>query len=574
MPFRHRFAALLCLFFSFILACAVNALAQSASSSVIVLDARGEKVFIANADANSISALDSTTHQKLAEIRVGRGPRTLALDARHGLLFTANFADASVSLVALSNLAVVATIPVAHEPYGVVCSPVEERAFVACSGAGVIVVLDTAARRVIGEIPVAPQPRGLAVSADGRRLFVTHFFSGEVSVVDIAGRKVSARIPAVPGGNMAQFILLNAAGTRAYVPHIRSNTSARRQVFDSMIFPVVSALDLGANENLRRELIGLDAVDQPVNLPFAAALTPDGKRLCVVNSGSDDVSVIDLATHSAVAHVAVGHNPRGIVITPDAALAFVANHVSDDVSVIDLAMMRVVDTVVITNDTRPAAEKRGQRLFFTSALPEITRDHWVSCVSCHFDGGTDGRTWNTARGPRNTQPLFNIHETHPLHWSADRDSVQDFQKTLQGEMGGRGLAPAQLDDLAAFVNSIRLPANPNAKPDSPSAASAQRGQVVFASARTQCAACHTPPLYTDRKLHDVGTGAGPDEKVGPQFDTPSLRGLFATAPHLHDGSAATLKEVLKGKNPGDRHGVTSHLTAEELDDLAAFLLTL
>ena len=554
------------------LASASNALAQPASSSIISLDAGSGKVFVANADANSVSVLDSATHRKLAEIPVGKSPRTLALDARHSLLFTANFAEASVSIVALSSVTVIATIPVAHEPYGVVCSPVEDRAFVACSGAGVIVVLDTAARRVLGEIPVAPLPRGLAVSADGRHLYVTHLFSGGVSIVDIAGRKVSARIPAVPGGNMAQFILINPAGTRAYVPHIRSNTSARRQVFDSMIFPVVSALDLGANESVRRELIGLDAVDQPVNLPFAAALTPDGKRLCVVNSGSNDVSVIDLATHSAVAHIAVGANPRGIVITPDGATGFVANHVSGDVSVIDLAAMRVTETVPVTTDPRPATEKRGQKLFFTSAMPELTRDHWVSCASCHFDGDTDGRTWNTVRGPRNTQSLFSVHETHPLHWSADRDSVQDFQKTLQGEMGGRGLAPSQLDDLAAFVNSLRLPPNPNANPNGPLAARAKHGESVFASVRTQCATCHAPPLYTDRKLHDVGTGGGEAEKVGPQFDTPSLRGLFATAPYLHDGTA-TLKEVLTTKNSGNRHGITSHLTAEELDDLVAFLLT-
>ena len=555
------------------LASAGHILAQPASSSTIVLDASRGKVFVANADANSVSTLDAATHRKLAETAVGKNPRTLALQARHGLLFTANFADASLSVVALSNLAVIATIPVAQEPYGVVCSPAEDRAFAACSGPGVIAVLDTAARRVLGEIPVAPRPRGLAVSADGQRLYVTHFFSGETSVVDLAGRKVLARIPSVPGGNMAQFILLNSSGTRAYVPHIRSNTSAPRQVFDSMIFPVVSTLDLGANENLRRELIGLDAVDRPVNLPFAAALTPDGKRLCIVNSGSDDLSVIDLANHTAVAHLAVGANPRGIVIMPDGRTAFVANHVSGDVSVIDLAAARVMETVPVTTDARPAAEKRGQRLFFTSALPEVTRDHWVSCASCHFDEGTDGRTWNTVRGPRNTQSLLSIHETAPLHWSADRVSVQDFQRTLQGEMGGRGLAPSQLDDLAAFVNSLRLPPNPNAKPDGPLAARAKRGESVFTSSRTQCATCHAPPLYTDRKLHDVGTGDGQAERFGPQFDTPSLRGLFATAPYLHDGTAATVLEVLTTKNPGDRHGVTSHLTAAELNDLEAFLLT-
>ncbi len=550
-----------------------EALGQASGSSILVLDPRGERVFVANTDANSISALDASTHRKLAEIPVGLGPRTLAVDARHDVLLSANFAEASVTFVALGTLTVVATLPVAHEPYGVVCSPTEDRAFVACSGAGVVEVIDTAARRVVAEVPVEPQPRGLAISTDGRRLYVSHFFTGEVSVVDTGSRQIVARVPAVPGGNMAQSIVLNPAGTRAWLPHLRSNTPARRMVFDGIVFPVVSAIDLASNQLVRRELIGLDAVDRPVNMPFAAALTRDGRRLCVVNSGSDDVSVIDLETGVAVAHLEVGSNPRGIALTPNGRKAFVANHVSGDVTVIDLAALRVIDTVGVTSDPRPAAEKRGQRVFFTSALAGVSRDRWVSCASCHFDGGLDGRTWNTVRGPRNTQSLLSVHETPPLHWSADRKTVQEFQKTLQGEMGGDGLAPAQLDDLAAFVNSLRLPANPYSKLGGPLAASAQRGEAVFASARTQCATCHAAPLYTDRQVHDVGTDGVPDEKAGPRFDTPSLRGLFATAPYLHDGRAATLLDVLATNNPGDRHGATSHLSAQELEDLVAFLRT-
>jgi cytochrome c peroxidase len=95
-----------------------------------------------------------------------------------------------------------------------------------------------------------------------------------------------------------------------------------------------------------------------------------------------------------------------------------------------------------------------------------------------------------------------------------------------------------------------------------------------------CATCHLPPRYTDSTLaapfikHDVGTGDGPDERFGSAFDTPSLRGLWDSAPYLHDGSAASLRDVLITRNPQGRHGRTAHLSEEEIRDLIAFLLSL
>jgi len=59
-----------------------------------------------------------------------------------------------------------------------------------------------------------------------------------------------------------------------------------------------------------------------------------------------------------------------------------------------------------------------------------------------------------------------------------------------------------------------------------------------------------------------------------RFDTPTLIEVWRTAPYLYDGRAHTMKDVFKECNTGDRHGTTSTLTNEELDDLAAFVLSL
>src|ERR1035437_3846129 len=81
------------------------------------------------------------------------------------------------------------------------------------------------------------------------------------------------------------------------------------------------------------------------------------------------------------------------------------------------------------------------------------------------------------------------------------------------------------------------------------------------------AALHGPPPY------NVGTRRGFD-RPADKFVTPALIELWRTAPYLHDGSAATVRDVLTTRNPRDRHGKTSNLTGKEIEDLCAYLLSL
>ena len=62
--------------------------------------------------------------------------------------------------------------------------------------------------------------------------------------------------------------------------------------------------------------------------------------------------------------------------------------------------------------------------------------------------------------------------------------------------------------------------------------------------------------------------------MGPAYDTPTLLGIYRTAPYLHHGKAATLSDVLTTRNREDRHGKTSHLTKSHISDLVEFLKAL
>jgi len=100
---------------------------------------------------------------------------------------------------------------------------------------------------------------------------------------------------------------------------------------------------------------------------------------------------------------------------------------------------------------------------------------------------------------------------------------------------------------------------------------AKRGEKLFSQAG--CADCHVPGLYTDLQPHDVGTRAANDKSTD-KFYTPTLIELWRTAPYLHNGSAATVRDVVTTRNPHDQHGTTSNLSNQEIDDLSEYLLSL
>jgi len=78
---------------------------------------------------------------------------------------------------------------------------------------------------------------------------------------------------------------------------------------------------------------------------FAAECVGGNVFAYVANSGSDNVTVIDVTTNTIVEHISVGSSPDGIAISPDHHFVYVTNIVSDELSVID------VDTNVATTTT-------------------------------------------------------------------------------------------------------------------------------------------------------------------------------------------------------------------------------
>ena len=596
------------------------------ASSAIALTADGRTLLAVNPDSDSLSIVDLHDEPTVTEIGVGNDPRTVAVSDGGRRAYTANRGGNSVSVVDLEGRRLIGDVAVGSRPYGVVVSPDGRYLYVAEEGNDRLAVVDTATLTGVATVPLRDRPSGLAISADGRNLYVTHLLSRfitklrtpilrtylpAVARAPAAGRSLlvesepatltrpaqGSAIGLWPDSNLVQSIVIGPDEKRAYVPHTRSNSSNAALTLDTTVAPLVSVIDLATGQHLVGQQFNLDTLDPPaVGLPFDAAFTPDGAELWVVNAASNDVTVINLETRERTAHVEVGENPRGIAISPDGETAYVNNTLGGTVSVIDTALYTATAAIPVTAIPLDPVLLTGKRLFHSSDDPRMGKDQWMSCNTCHFDGENDGQTWLLGfAGPRNTSSLLGMGETLPLRWSGEWDEAADSEFAIRMDSFGTGLvagemhcslAPpdctnypphagvsADLDALAAYINSLTIPLSPGHGEGQPLSAAAQRGRALFEDAAVGCAACHPAPLYTDNLMHDVGTATA-DERIGPSFNTPSLRGVYDSPPYFHDGSAATLYEAVSRPGGGGEHDVRGVLNQAEVEELVAFLLSL
>jgi YVTN family beta-propeller protein len=336
----------------------------------------------------------------------------------------------------------------------------------------------------------------------------------------------------------------------------------------------------------------------------AAAFDPNGNFLFTALEGSREVAVADVWSKQEILRFDAGRAPQGVALSPDGRTLFVHNFMDRTITVHDLtALVNGAETAppapqvlnCVTTEKLSASVLRGKQFFYDTRDTRVAFQQYISCAGCHNDGGHDGRVWDFTQfgeGLRNTITLRGHGGTAqgPLHWTGNFDEVQDFEGQIRN-FSGTGLMSdtdfhagtrsqplgdskaglsADLDDLAAYVSSLSAQGkSPYRNADGTPTSQAIAGQAAFQ--QQNCAQCHSGSQFTDSALnvfHNIGTlKASSGQRLGAPLtglDTPTLLGLWATAPYLHDGSAATLEEAINAHN-----GIT--VTGSDLSNLVAFL---
>jgi cytochrome c peroxidase len=173
--------------------------------------------------------------------------------------------------------------------------------------------------------------------------------------------------------------------------------------------------------------------------------------------------------------------------------------------------------------------------------------------------------------PKSTKSMILAYETPPTMAEGVRPTAE---KAVRAGLDHILFANRPEEEAAAidvYLKSLKPVPSPHLV-DGRLSPAAERGKKLFESSDVGCGKCHPGPLYTDRKMHDVGTRS-PFEYTD-RFDTPTLVEVWRTAPYLHDGRYKTIKDLIAEGKHGKSRGRVEKLSDEEIDDLVEFVLSL
>ncbi len=244
----------------------------------------------------------------------------------------------------------------------------------------------------------------------------------------------------------------------------------------------------------------------------------------------------------------------------------------------------------VDNPVTPEKIALGRGLF---ADTRLSRDGTIACTSCHdpdraftkpeaVSPGVFGR-----RGRRNAPTVMNRAWGRVFFWDGRAATleaqvlmpiVDPNEMDLPLEEASRRVG-LPVDEMArALATYIRAQMSGNSRFDryvrgerTLLTLEEQNGLRLFRG-RGMCTVCHEEPNFTDEKLHNTGVawsqghgllsaGHFLDEGGAPTtgasgglgaFKTPTLREVGRTAPYMHDGSMATLDEVIDFYDRGGR----------------------
>ena len=163
-------------------------------------------------------------------------------------------------------------------------------------------------------------------------------------------------------------------------------------------------------------------------------------------------------------------------------------------------------------------------------------------------------------------------------------SLREFTRNvIVNEFAGEEPTAFMLDALVAYLLEFDFQPNSNLNPDGTltgqASESAQRGEIVFNTTfesmmqGRSCASCHIPGShFADGDQWDIGSVTDVSDPYAYEnyFDTPTLLNVNHTSPYFHNGSLATLKDVVIWKN--ERFGMD--LDQRQLADLVEYLVTI
>jgi DNA-binding beta-propeller fold protein YncE len=574
------------------------------SPTALAASPDGKYIYIAEQQMKQVAQFECASNRVVKTFSVPNEPTGVAVAKNGETIYVTCASDrwpaGIVCVVSIDSGKVIRRITAGHYTRSPVLSP-DGKTLYACNWLGNDVsIIDLDAGVEKKRIAMVREPYAAAITPDGATLVVTNSLpeqkatdtvtlTGKVSLVSTATEKVDAVIPVFPVGTHSLFgAFISNDGAYAFVTHLvgKYKLPATTLTNGWVHTNNIAIIDIGEKKLLNDAALDYSAMG--VSNPWGIAQTGDGKFLCVLHAGSQNMTVIDYPklisiagegadlSHDLAAIYSIKSTvnlpvkvPRSIAMIGNK--AYIAGYFSDSLYVVTVSEVSPDrGSLYALGESKPL---RGERLGeFNYDDASNCFQKWQSCFSCHPFARPDALNWMLASEStrqRNAKSMLQSWWTPPTAWNGRRPHAGGPDGSIRmGVYYELGITPTE--DICLPLDTFLMRLKPVMSPvlvKGELSASAERGKAIFG--RIGCGSCHPAPLYTDNDYHNAGVPDPLDASL--DWNTPSLIEAWRTAPYSHLGNYDKIREIIQLR----AHSIgASKLSEQEMDDLVEFVSSL
>ncbi|TWT62073.1 Cytochrome c [Rubinisphaera italica] len=347
----------------------------------------------------------------------------------------------------------------------------------------------------------------------------------------------------------------------------------------------LAKFNVPSGNELEQSQFGLDVRGHGVADLTLVRSNPAGTKLAVLASGVQELILLktsdliwptsgvdDFAPHyltetpGILTRIKIPGRPIDLEFL-DNETVLVANEMQDSLCLIDLKLGSITKELKLSHSNHKSEIARGEQIFYDGLR---SKDGWMSCHTCHYDGHTSGQMFDTLNDvtydtKKLTLSLHDVAKTEPWTWHGwQPDLTESMSKSLRETM--HDPHAASFDDaraLASYLETLK----PISATKLPASVDREAGQELFYG-KGGCISCHQEPDFSSGLRYAVGRVES--HSIYQVFNPPALRGISSRRRYLHHGRAHSLKQVLTlYHRPEETSG--AELTEDEIEQLVNFL---
>lgn len=503
-----------------------------------------EEAWVINEVSDSVSIVDLVSRQAVATLLVGDEPADLVFS--HGKAYVTCARENRIAVIDVASRSVVSSISLqGNFPRSLALSPDGRRLFVAFLFSGNRTT-SLHFRKAPAQpaptnpaLPAAPQVALIVPDSDPRIPY--QVIDHDVAEIDLETQVVLGYRPAI-GTNIHALAcapdgMLWAAATEAR-NLIRFEPNLNGVFQESRVARIHGGLLEIRDLNPHAESSELAESGKSLSLAQPMAVLADADGAWVAAFGSDRVArlgnsgeILERVDLRGAATTRV-RGPRGLARHPVSGNISVFNKLSSTLSILSSSGSFLGEIPLASHQPIPLDHQQGRGFFYDS---RISGNGTVSCGSCHFDADIDGVAWDLGspggvmqtvsgsspsigepdpvdrlmhpmKGPMVTQPLRGIKGAGPFHWRGDIATIQGFNSNFSNLQASQPLPAADMDKVAAYIESLRNHPNPNRLSDNSLPVALNGGNPIQGKMRFEqlnvCSKCHSGPRGTNHIIDE------------------------------------------------------------------------